>query len=145
MRASGRLKNCDPEFAGSLHFRRALFLCTLRPPFMRWLLRNPAVILAVAVFAIALSRGSFVAGGSGPYGYVSQARLWAQGAPIAHEPLIARVPWQDAAMTFAPLGYKPGVEPGTIVPSYSVGYPMLMGLIQRMFGHDAQMAIVPLM
>ncbi len=112
---------------------------------MRWLLRNPAVILAVAVFAIAISRGSFVAGGSDSYGYVSQARLWAQGAPIAHEPLIARVTWQDAAMTFAPLGYKPGVEPGTIVPSYSVGYPMLMGLVQWMFGHDAQMAIVPLM
>ena len=112
---------------------------------MRWLLRNPAVILGAAVFAIAISRGSFVAGGSDSYGYVSQARLWAQGAPIAHEPLIALVTWQDADKTFAPLGYKPGVEPGTIVPVYSVGYPMLMGLVQRMFGHDAQMAIVPLM
>jgi Dolichyl-phosphate-mannose-protein mannosyltransferase len=112
---------------------------------MRWLFRNPAVILGAAVFAIAISRGSFVAGGSDSYGYLSQARLWAQGAPIAHEPLVARVTWQDADKTFAPLGYKPGVEPGTIVPVYSVGYPMLMGLVQRMFGHHAQMAIVPLM
>jgi hypothetical protein len=112
---------------------------------MRSLLRNPAVLLGAAVFAFALWRGSFVAGGSDSYGYVSQARLWAQGSPIVREPLIAKMTWPDADKTFAPLGYKPGLEPGTIVPVYSVGYPMLMGLVQRIFGADAQMGIVPLM
>jgi hypothetical protein len=112
---------------------------------MRSLIRRPAVLLGVAVFAFAIWRGSFVAGGSDSYGYVSQARLWAQGSPIVREPLLAKMTWPDADKTFAPLGYKPGLEPGTIVPVYSVGYPMLMGLVQRIFGADAQMAIVPLM
>ena len=112
---------------------------------MRSFLRNPAVILGAAVFAFAMWRGSFVAGGSDSYGYLSQARLWAQGSPVVRDPLIAKMTWRDADKTFAPLGYKPGLEPGTIVPVYSVGYPMLMGLVQRIFGADAQMAIVPLM
>jgi hypothetical protein len=83
---------------------------------MQWLIRNPVVLIAAAVFALALSYGSFVAGGSDSYGYVSQARLWARGTPITHEPLIAQVTWNDADKTFAPLGYRPGREPGTIVP-----------------------------
>ena len=102
-------------------------------------------LLATAVFAVALAKGSFVAGGSDSYGYVSQARLWAQGTPITREPLIAQVTWPDAPMTLSPLGYKPGREHGTIVPVYSVGYPMLMGLIERLFGAAAPMVVVPLM
>lgn len=109
------------------------------------LIRQPVALLTAAVFAFALTQGSFVAGGSDSYGYVSQARLWAQGAPITREPLMMQVTWADADQTFAPLGYKPGIEPGTIVPVYSVGYPMLMGLIQRILGHDAEMVVVPLM
>ena len=128
---------------GAISVAPSFFVLLARP--MRWVLRNPAVILGAAVFAFAIWRGSFVAGGSDSYGYVSQARLWAQGSPITREPLVGKVTWQDADKTFAPLGYKPGVEPGTIVPVYSVGYPMLMGLVQRILGAEAQMAIVPLM
>lgn len=111
---------------------------------MRSLIRNPVLAIAAAAFAFALCYGSFVAGGSDSYGYLSQARLWAHGTPITREPLISQVTWRNAAWTFAPLGYKPGLEAGTIVPVYSVGYPMLMGLVQKVFGPDAQMAIVPL-
>src|SRR5688572_27455185 len=108
---------------------------------MRSLIRNPVLAIAAAVFAFTLARGSFVAGGSDSYGYVSQARLWVNGTPITREPLISEVTWHDADWTFAPLGYKPGLETGAIVPVYSVGYPMLMALFEKLFGAGAYIAV----
>ena len=87
--------------------------------------------------------GAFVAGGSDSSGYLSQARLWERGSPLTPEPLIDRVDWPFAEWTFAPLGYRPGVTRGTLVPIYSVGYPMVMGAVRRVFGSGAEMYVVP--
>jgi hypothetical protein len=100
--------------------------------------------IALAVFAFAVWMGAFVAGGADSSGYLSQARLWEHASPITSEPLIERVDWPYADWTFTPLGYRPGVKRGTLVPIYSVGYPMMMGAIRRAFGPGAEMYVVPL-
>jgi hypothetical protein len=99
--------------------------------------------IALAVFAFAIWMGAFVAGGADSSGYLSQARLWERASPITSEPLIERVDWPYADWTFTPLGYRPGVKRGTLVPIYSVGYPMMMGAIRRAFGPGAEMYVVP--
>src|SRR6266446_110010 len=89
------------------------------------------VFMAIAVLVVALSRGSFVAGGADSYGYLSQARLWEHGSPISYDPMIREVQWPFADWTFSPLGYRPGLLKGTIVPIYSAGYPLLMAAAGR--------------
>jgi hypothetical protein len=102
----------------------------------------PAVIAGLT-FLIAWRFGCFVAGGSDSYGYLSQARLWVADWPILEEPLIKLANWTSADWTFSPLGYRPGVTAGTIVPVYSVGYPLIMAGAIRLFGPGAEMFIVP--
>lgn len=101
------------------------------------------VAIALAVFVFTIWMGAFVAGGADSSGYLSQARLWERASPITSEPLIERVDWPYADWTFTPLGYRPGVKRGTLVPIYSVGYPMMMGAIRRAFGAGAEMYVVP--
>jgi hypothetical protein len=42
------------------------------------------------------------------------------------EPLARAVEWHEATWTFTPLGYRPGQTPGTIVPGYPLGLPLVM-------------------
>jgi hypothetical protein len=100
--------------------------------------------IAIAVLVVTLGRGAFVAGGADSYGYLSQARLWEHGWPISFDPMIREVPWPFADWTFSPLGYRPGVLRGTIVPIYSAGYPLLMAAAGRSLGTRAELYVVPL-
>jgi len=88
--------------------------------------------------------GAFVAGGADSSGYLNQARLWERGTLITNESLIERVDWPFADWTFSPLGFRPGVTRGTLVPIYSPGYPMVMGSIRRVFGAGREMYVVPI-
>src|ERR1700680_341514 len=99
------------------------------------------LFIAAAVLVVALSRGSFVAGGADSYGYLSQARLWEHGSPISYDPIITEVQWPFADWTFSPLGYRPGLLKGTIVPIYSSGYPLLMAAAGRSLGSRAELYV----
>jgi hypothetical protein len=100
--------------------------------------------IAVIVFVLTVRFGAFVAGGADSSGYLNQARLWERGALITDEPLIEKVDWPFADWTFSPLGFRPGVKRGTIVPIYSAGYPMVMGSIRRIVGAGYEMYVVPI-
>jgi oligosaccharyl transferase STT3 subunit len=102
-----------------------------------------AFCLAALAIVMALRFSAFEANAADQYGYVSQAHLWARGNLITHEPLAAIAPWPEATWTFAPLGYRPGQEPATIVPTYSPGLPLVMAGLLKLFGPDGVYMAVP--
>jgi hypothetical protein len=100
---------------------------------------------AIAVFVSGIRWGTFAAGGADSYGYVSQAALWLRGDLVLDEPLAREAPWGNADWTFAPLGYRPGVDRGTIVPIYPAGLPLVMAALQAVAGPRAVFFAVPLL
>ena len=104
-----------------------------------------AIVLGAVTVAIALRVSAFEAFGADAYGYVSQAHLWAAGNLVQHEPLSLRAPWPEPEWTFSPLGYRPGLERGTIVPAYSPGLPLLMAGLLALLGPDGPFFVVPLL
>ncbi len=85
-----------------------------------------ALLVALLAVLEGIRSGIFVAGGADAYGYVTQASLWANLQLRVQEPLAAIVPSLGSAV--APLGYRLGTVPGTIVPVYSPGLPLLMAI-----------------
>lgn len=104
-----------------------------------------ALIPAATIFVLAMIYGVHVAGGSDSYGYVSQADLWLARDLVTEQPIATAVPWPEAGWTFAPLAYRPAVEPGAIVPVYAPGLPVLMGLGKVAAGDCGPYLIVPLL
>ncbi len=104
-----------------------------------------AIFLGAVTIAIAFRASAFEAFGADAYGYVSQAHLWAAGNLIQHEPLSIRAPWSEPEWTFSPLGYRPGLQRGTIVPTYPPGLPLLMTGLLVLFGRDGPFFVVPLL
>jgi hypothetical protein len=94
---------------------------------------------------VALATGPLVAGGSDSWGYISQADLWLKGNLVVDQPIAREVPWPNADWTFAPVGYRPGVRPGTIVPFYSPGLPVLMAGGKLLIGACGPFLISPLL
>ncbi len=97
-----------------------------------------AVLLAVH----AAHFGTYTAGGSDPYGYVSQAYGWARGQLPAPQPMVLSLPFPSSDIMQAPLGYRPGPIPHTIVPTYAAGLPLLMA-ISLLFGACGPFLIAP--
>jgi hypothetical protein len=85
-----------------------------------------AIAIAASILVIGLRYGSFVAGGSDSYGYVSQSWLFLAGDLIVDQPLARQVSWPHADWTLTPLGYRPIDAGGAIVPTYAPGLPLLM-------------------
>lgn len=115
-------------------------------PVARW----PGVIaLGVAAFSVvmAVAGGTRIAGASDAYGYVSQADLWIDGNLKVRQPWVGQVPWPNREWTFTPLGYRPVEQNGewSIVPTYSPGLPMLMGLTKLVGGQCALFAVTPML
>jgi hypothetical protein len=104
-----------------------------------------AAAAAAGAAVVGLAKGARAAGSADAYGYVSQALLWLKGLPLQVEPLAARVPWPNAAWSFSPLGYRPGVEAGVIVPTYPPGLPLLMAASAGIGGADAIYLVVPVL
>jgi hypothetical protein len=104
-----------------------------------------AAATAFAVITVGIARGTFVAGGSDSYGYVSEAHLLAQGAMRIEQPFVRDMTWPFAAESVAPLGYRPALTGTAIVPIYSSGLPMLMAVFERVAGREAVFYVVPLM
>jgi hypothetical protein len=104
-----------------------------------------ALCLALLVFVAALRVSPFEASGADAYGYVSQAELWVKGSLIKYEPLAAIAPWPEPAWTVSPLGYRPGPQAATIVPTYASGLPLVMAGLLKLFGPFGAFLAVPLL
>ena len=104
-----------------------------------------ALCIAIFVFAIAIRTSSFQAHASDQWGYISQATLWARGDLVVEQPLAAEAPWPDATWSISPLGYRPGLRPATIVPTYPPGLPLIMAGFIRLFGPFGAFIVVPLL
>jgi len=102
--------------------------------------------LAAAAFVVfvGIDRGFGTAGGADVYGYVSQGELWARGSVRVEEPLLTRVDWPTAPDILSPLGYRPAPDRKTIVPVYPPGFPMVLGLFERLGGRRVVFYVVPL-
>jgi len=107
--------------------------------------RWAAAAAAAVAMAVGLVKGTRVAGSADSYGYVSQALLWLKGLPIQAEPLAAAAPWPLSAWSVSPLGYRPGVETGVIVPTYPPGLPLVMAAFAGAGGPGAVYWVVPLL
>lgn len=103
-----------------------------------------AAAAAMATLLVGVVAGTGVAGSADSYGYVSQALLWLKGLPVQAEPLAASVPWPLAERSLSPLGYRPGVETGVIVPTYPPGLPLVMAAFAGVGGPGAVYWVVPL-
>jgi len=104
-----------------------------------------AAILALATLGAGVRWGAMVAGGADSYGYVSQAGYWQRGSVVVQEDVIRPSPWPGAALTWAPLGYRPSPRrPDAIVPLYAPGLPLLMALGQAIAGFCGAFFVVPL-
>ena len=103
-----------------------------------------AAAAAMTTLLVGAVAGTGVAGSADSYGYVSQALLWLKGLPLQAEPLAAAVPWPLAEWSLSPLGYRPGVEAGIIVPTYPPGLPLVMAAFAGAGGTGAVYWVVPL-
>jgi hypothetical protein len=104
-----------------------------------------AVFLALLTTVLGLRYGAWFAGGSDSYGYVSQADLWLKGSLHISQPWVAQFDWPFADRTLAPLGYRPGLIPNTIVPTYAPGVAMLMALAKLVAGAAGPFLVTPLL
>ena len=102
-----------------------------------------AIAAAATAMLVGLVKGTRVAGGADAYGYVSQALLWLNGLPVQAEPLAAAVPWPHADWSLAPLGFRPGLQPGILVPTYPPGLPLAMAAAAGIGGTSAVYWVVP--
>jgi hypothetical protein len=102
-----------------------------------------AFLIALVTLLVGLTWTTRIAGGADSFGYVSQAQLWVNGDLTVKQPIAATVPWPNADSSFTPLGYRPAIGGGAIVPTYAPGYPMLMALFS-LIDSDAVFWVVPL-
>jgi hypothetical protein len=98
--------------------------------------------LACVVSLSVLVFGTYSASGSDASGYVSQAAMWSDGHLALLDPLVQLPGWPLSAGDTAPLGWKPGLAPGSQVPTYAPGLPWLMALPHRVAGIEGAMAVV---
>jgi len=87
-----------------------------------------ALVGAGGLAAHAIVHGSFGVGGSDSYGYVNQAYDWIEGRVPRPIPLTLTLPFETSDPMQVPLGYRTGIEPHTMVPTYAPGLPLLMAV-----------------
>ena len=100
--------------------------------------------LATALAAHGLVFGSFGVGGADSYGYVNQAYDWATGRLPKPIPLPLTLPFETSDPMQAPLGYRVGTEPHTMVPTYAPGLPLLMAAALLVSGGAGPFLVVPI-
>src|SRR6266542_1920450 len=132
--------------------------CTCRPPIAGRCVRHPQTmsrldrrsplavfLLASAILLASLQWGTKIAGGADPYGYLTEAGLFAQGHAIVHQAVIRQSPWPGPDGTWTPIGYRelPRLH-DAMAPVYAPGLPLLMALLQAVFGYCAAFWVVPI-
>ena len=115
-----------------------------RPSWARFERRSGrlAALAALITLAVGVWYGAGAAGAADPYGYVSQAQLWADGTPTVNEPLAAIDP--IVAPGAPPLGYTL-VPPGKLVPIYPPGLPILLAVASSIGGERMMYLVVPIL
>lgn len=103
------------------------------------------VVSTLWVGAAGVVWGTHTAGGADSYGYVSQAALWLDLDLIIEHPLPDDLDWPDLDATLTPLGYRPGPAPGSMVPVYSPGLPLVMAVFLAAAGPSAVFWVVPVL
>jgi len=104
-----------------------------------------AVALSTVTLILGITYGSFVAGGADAYGYVSQASLWINKSPFAPAQLAVEGEWPDASWALTPLGYRPALTPGWMVPVYPPGLPLVMAAMRALFGEIGPYLVTPIL
>jgi hypothetical protein len=100
---------------------------------------------AVAVAAIGIHYGTYAAGGSDSSCYALMAGAFAEGKLQPASELAARVPWPDAAKTFAPGGFVPSeVNPAAASPICAPGFSIFLASFAVAGGPDAIFLVTPL-
>lgn len=112
---------------------------TLRTTFLRW----GGVALALGTLTVGVARGTFTAGGADSSGYLNEADLFASGRLTVDVPLARVAPWPHAAWLLTPFGFIPGLDPGTMVPTYAPGFPLTLAGAQSLGGRSASFLVVP--
>ena len=107
----------------------------------RHLSRIP-LLLGVVMFAGAWWLGTASPAGADASGYLSQAALWAHGQSALPDVLASLAGWPDVPMASVPLGWRPALVPGTQVPTYAVGLPLLMAPLWALGGDAAARLVV---
>jgi Dolichyl-phosphate-mannose-protein mannosyltransferase len=114
---------------------------------------SPHLLLLEAAAIVAVFFGGFgfyrsyavdTAGGSDPYGYVSEARLLSDGHVVSRETVLSLFGVPENSHLTYPLGYAPH-GPDEVVPTYPFGYPLLLALAIRLGGLAAAFAVTPLL
>jgi hypothetical protein len=104
-----------------------------------------AALLVAAMVWTAVAGVMFntrAAGGSDSYGYISQVRLFRQGALVDRVPFDPGFTWRDAPRTLVPYGYVPTDAAELIAPQYPPGLPLLM-LPASVISEQAVYLVVP--
>lgn len=101
-------------------------------------------LLAATVFAVSVSRGSFVAAGADASGYLHQALLWERGSLTILTPVALDLKPVHDGQVFAPLGFRPASDRSRIVPTYPPGYPITMALARAAAGDGAEFGVIPI-
>jgi hypothetical protein len=104
-----------------------------------------ALPVAAACWAAAasLAFGTYAAGGSDSYGYVSQAELLARGDLTDRIRRHRGFTWPDVPRTLTPLGYTRGTTRDALAPVYPPGLPLLMAPFAALHRH-AVFFVVPI-
>jgi hypothetical protein len=104
-----------------------------------------AVVIAAACAGTGFGFNTFAAHSTDPSGYVSTSKMLLEGSLVRVEPLVKTFDWYGGGWNFSPLGHRPGVAKGEIVPIYPMGLPVVMALTRAAFGEFGEYAAVPLL
>jgi Dolichyl-phosphate-mannose-protein mannosyltransferase len=108
--------------------------------------RAVAIAIVSAPLAIGIAYGTEVAGGADSAGYVSQARMWADGhRQLPSPPFASAEAWPAGALTLTPLGWRPTLAGGTMAPTYAPGLPLLMAAFAQIGNGWGLWLVVPLL
>ncbi|HEY0156229.1 MAG TPA: glycosyltransferase family 39 protein [Thermoanaerobaculia bacterium] len=125
-----------------------LLLLATSPLWRRVRLRRAPPVPQLAIAALLVYAGVLVAyrggtaGGADSSGYLNQSRLWRSGTLSVPLEIPRQLGLPPAL--FIPLGFVPGTEAGTMVPSYPAGLPLHLALFALVGGESAQSLVSPL-
>jgi Dolichyl-phosphate-mannose-protein mannosyltransferase len=86
--------------------------------------------------------GTFSAGGSDSFGYISQAHLFSRADLTDQVPMRAEFTWRDAELSLIPLAYRPAAQPGRMAPVPPPGLPLILAAV-RPLGERAMYLVIP--
>jgi len=104
-----------------------------------------ALVIAIALAAFGMVRGTRAVGGSDSSCYGLMAKAFAEGRLQPSSSLVADAPWPNPSLTLAPGGFIPSpIRPDAASPICAPGMSVLMAPLAAVFGVDAIFWLTPL-